>query len=208
MLRGSFYYIRARRVASTDCSKQWNRIDTQFERKYTKDTSMCIYIIYILYTLDANRYNLFHFHYLGQRLHFEFLSEFFLLTSRLPAPLFILFYLASSRCNSLPPYVSIAQVEGEGGGKITRQTRPTSRNAFILAEFPFGQGSMCPSSLRDTRVQSRFYLPPLFLDREVKLKMVENYIGMYYCVYIYIYWKIIFSFFSFFFYLFLGRNAT
>lgn len=117
MLRGSFYYIRARRVASTDCSKQWNRIDTQFERKYTKDTSMCIYIIYILYTLDANRYNLFHFHYLGQRLHFEFLSEFFLLTSRLPAPLFILFYLASSRCNSLPPYVSIAQVEGEGGGE-------------------------------------------------------------------------------------------
>lgn len=35
-------------------------------------------------------------------------------------------------------------------------------------------------------MQLRFHFPLLFLDREVKLNRVENYIGMYYCVYIYI----------------------
>lgn len=111
MLRGSFYYIRARRVASTDCSKQWNRIDTQFERKYTKDTSMCIYIMYILYTLDANRYNLFHFHYLGQRLHFEFLSEFF---SANFTPARTAIYPILSRFEQLPSAVRVYRASGGG----------------------------------------------------------------------------------------------
>lgn len=175
----------------------------------TRKIRACVYILYTYYIRSTLIVIIYSTSTISANV---FTSNFYLnsslLTSRLPAPLFILFYLASSRCNSLPPYVSIAQVEGEGGGED---------NASDTTYF-----TQCLHPCR-VSVWSRIHVSVFVAGYSSAIEIlpssvvsgswgeVENGRELYRTVLLYIYiyiGKLFLVFFFFFFYLFLGRNAT